>query len=105
VPHERPAKDLVRVVKQTGKKLQVGVQGTSLGVVHKMREHIQKSRIGKLALAQSSLTRDNVAGHWRDYGEYEVDARPGPALDWDQWLGHKYGLAPKRDWHTPRCSQ
>ena len=99
------AKDLVKVVKETGKKLQVGVQGTSLGVADKIREHIQKNGIGKLVLAQSSLTRNNVAGQWRDYGEYDVDARPGPDLDWDQFLGHQYGLAPKRDWHAPRYFQ
>ena len=99
------AKDLVQVVKETGKKLQVGVQGTSLGVADKIREHIQKNGIGKLVLAQSSLTRNNVAGQWRDYGEYDVDARPGPDLDWDQFLGHQYGLAPKRDWHAPRYFQ
>jgi len=99
------AKDLVSVVKATGKKLQVGVQGTSLGVADKIREHIQKNGIGKLVLAQSSLTRNNSAGQWRDYGEYDTDARPGPDLDWDQWLGHQYGLAPKRDWHAPRYFQ
>ena len=99
------AKDLVDVVKSTGKKLQVGVQGTSLGVADKIREHIQKNGIGKLVLAQSSLTRNNSAGQWRDYGEYDLDARPGPDLDWDQWLGHQYGLAPKRDWHAPRYFQ
>ena len=99
------AKDLVKVVKEAGKKLQVGVQGTSLGVADKIREHIQKNGIGKLVLAQSSLTRNNVAGQWRDYGEYDVDARPGPDLDWDQWLGHQHGLAPKRDWQAPRYFQ
>lgn len=99
------AKDLVKVVAETGKKLQVGVQGTSLGVADKIREHIQKNGIGKLVLAQSSLTRNNSAGQWRDYGEYDADAKPGPDLDWDQFLGHQYGLAPKRDWHAPRYFQ
>ncbi|WP_435009212.1 Gfo/Idh/MocA family oxidoreductase [Tundrisphaera lichenicola] len=99
------AKDLVKVVGETGKKLQVGVQGTSLQVADKIREHIQKNGIGKLVLAQSSLTRNNVAGQWRDYGEYDADAKPGPDLDWDQFLGHQYGLAPKRDWHAPRYFQ
>ena len=99
------AKDLVKVVKETGKKLQVGVQGTSLGVADKIREHIKANGIGKLVLAQSSLTRNNSAGQWRDYGEYDADAKPGPDLDWDQWLGHAYGLAPKRDWHAPRYFQ
>ena len=99
------AKDLVQVVKETGKKLQVGVQGTSLGVADQIRDHIRKNGIGKLVLAQSSLTRNNVAGQWRDYGEYDTDARPGPDLDWDEWLGHRYGLAPKRDWQAPRYFQ
>jgi predicted dehydrogenase len=99
------AKDLVKVVKSTGKKLQVGVQGTSLEVADKIRECIKKNGIGKLVLAQSSLTRNNVAGQWRDYGEYDVEAKPGPDLDWDQFLGHKYGLAPKRDWSAPRYFQ
>jgi predicted dehydrogenase len=99
------AKDLVKVVGETKKKLQVGVQGTSLQVADKIREHIQKNGIGKLVLAQSSLTRNNVAGQWRDYGEYDADAKPGPDLDWDQWLGHAYGLAPKRDWQAPRYFQ
>lgn len=99
------AKDLVKVVAETGNKLQVGVQGTSLGVADKIREHIQKNGIGKLVLAQSSLTRNNTAGQWRDYGEYDADARPGPDLDWDQFLGHEYGLAPKREWHAPRYFQ
>ena len=99
------AKDLVKVVAASGRKLQVGVQGASLGVADKIREHIKANGIGKLVLAQSSLTRNNVAGQWRDFGEYDADARPGPDLDWDQFLGHKFGLAPKRDWHAPRYFQ
>ena len=99
------AKDLVKVVNASGKKFQLGVQGTSLQVADKIREHIQKGGIGKLVLAQSSLTRNNNAGQWRDYGDYDVDAKPGPDLDWNMFLGHEYGLAPKRDWHAPRYFQ
>ena len=92
---EQEHKDKVRV--------QVGVQATSFELLDKIREHIHKNGIGKLVMILSSYNRNNTAGPWRDYGDWEDIKDPGDAhLDWDKWLGHKFTcagqqLAAKRD--------
>ncbi|HEY7157979.1 MAG TPA: Gfo/Idh/MocA family oxidoreductase [Gemmataceae bacterium] len=100
---EQEHKDKVRV--------QVGVQATSFELLDKIREHIHKNGIGKLVMILSSYNRNNTAGPWRDYGDWEDIKDPGDAhLDWDKWLGHKFTcagqqLAAKRDWDPKRFFQ
>jgi predicted dehydrogenase len=100
---EQENKDKVRV--------QVGVQAASFELLDKIRDHIQKSGIGKLVMILSSYNRNNTAGPWRDFGDWEDIKDPGDAhLDWDKWLGHKFTcagqqLARKRDWDPKRFFQ
>jgi predicted dehydrogenase len=35
----------------------------------------------------------------------DMDAKPGPDLDWDRFLGHEWGLAPKREFSLGRFFQ
>jgi predicted dehydrogenase len=100
---EQEHKDKVRV--------QVGVQATSFELLDKIREHIRKNGIGKVVMINASYNRNNTAGPWRDYGDWEDIKDPAAArLDWDKWLGHKFTcagqqLAPKRDWDPKRFFQ
>lgn len=98
------AKELLRVKKETGRVIQVGPQSCSADLYDKIREFIKENGIGKVVLANASYCRNNRAGQWRDYGEFHPEAKPGPDLDWDTWLGHNVQicgkpLAPYRDWY------
>jgi len=92
-------------------RVQVGVQATSFELLDKIREHIQKNGIGKLVMIQSCYNRNNNAGPWRDYGEWENIKDPAAAhLDWNKWLGHDFTcagqqLAPRREWDAKRFFQ
>jgi predicted dehydrogenase len=92
-------------------RVQVGVQATSFELLDKIREHIRKNGIGKLVMINSSYNRNNTAGPWRDYGEWEDIKDPAAAkLDWDKWLGHRFScagqqLATRRDWDPRRFFQ
>jgi predicted dehydrogenase len=100
---EQEHKDKIRV--------QVGVQACSFELLDKIREHIKKNGIGKVVMITASYNRNNVAGPWRDYGEWESIQGPREAkLDWDRWLGHEFTcagqqLAPKKDWDARRFFQ
>jgi predicted dehydrogenase len=100
---EQENKDKIRV--------QVGVQATSFDLLDKIHDHIQKNGIGKVVLIHSSYNRNNTAGPWRDYGDWEDIKNPQAAgLDWDKWLGHEFTcagqqLAPKREWDGRRFFQ
>jgi predicted dehydrogenase len=100
---EQEHKDKIRV--------QVGVQATSFELLDKIREHIKKNGIGKVVMITASYNRNNTAGTWRDYGEWESVKDPKAArIDWDKWLGHEFTcagqqLAPKRDWDPRRFFQ
>jgi predicted dehydrogenase len=107
------ALELARVEREHREKVrvQVGVQATSFELLDKIREHIQKNGIGKVVMLTASYNRNNTAGTWRDYGEWETVKDPKEArIDWDKWLGHKFTcagqqLAPKRDWDPKRFFQ
>jgi predicted dehydrogenase len=92
-------------------RVQVGVQSASFELNDRVREHIQKNGIGRLVMMNSSYCRNNTAGQWRDYGEWENIKNPKEAgLDWDRWLGHRFKvadqqLAPARDWDPKRYFQ
>src|SRR5580704_17138680 len=92
-------------------RVQVGVQSASFELNDRVREHIQKNGIGKLVMLNSSYCRNNTAGQWRDYGEWENIKNPKDAgLDWDRWLGHRFTvanqqLAANRDWDPRRFFQ
>jgi predicted dehydrogenase len=106
------ALELQRVADANGRlRVQVGVQSTSFELNDRVRELIQKNGIGKLVMMNSSYCRNNTAGQWRDYGEWENIKDPKAAnLDWDKWLGHRFQvanqqLAPARAWDPKRYFQ
>ena len=107
------AKDLVATQRRTGRVLQVGPQSTSNDVYEKIAAEVAKGTLGPLVLITSSYARNSTAGEWRNYGlrlpggleGVHMDAKPGPDLDWDMWLGWKWGLAPKREWQPARFFQ
>jgi predicted dehydrogenase len=107
------ALELARVEEMHKEKVrvQVGVQATSFELLDKIREHIRKNGIGKVAMITASYNRNNTAGSWRDYGTWEAIKNPKEAgIDWDRWLGHKFTcagqqLAPERAWDPRRFFQ
>ena len=107
------AKDLVATQARTGRCLQVGCQGTSDDLCNQIRAEITKGTIGPLVMIVASHSRNGTAGEWRNHGLHlpggiegvDMDAKPGPDLDWDMFLGSKWNLAPKRDWHPGRFFQ
>ncbi|MEO8660187.1 MAG: Gfo/Idh/MocA family oxidoreductase, partial [Bryobacteraceae bacterium] len=82
--------------------VQIGVQGTSSPRTWKTRELIQGGRIGKVTWAQGSYNRNARVCLFNQNGQaYLIDPAAGPSakgadhIDWDMWLGHQFGLAPK----------
>jgi predicted dehydrogenase len=90
-------------VKRSGKILQVGPNGTGNDSFWKAREAIQAGRIGKVAWAHASYNRNARICMFN--GGYKIEPNAGPRatgedyIDWDMWLGHKWGLAPKVPWN------
>lgn len=86
-------------VRKTGRVLQVGPQRTSENRWWKAGEVIKEGKIGPVVWSQGSYCRNSREGqfNWR----IDTDAGPQNAvadegyIDWDRWLGHKYGLAEK----------
>src|SRR5580765_6331672 len=106
------ALELQRVEQANPKiRVQVGVQSASFELNDRVREVIQKNGIGKLVMLNSSYCRNNTAGQWRDYGDWENIKNPKDAgIDWDMWLGHRYQVAnqqlsPARPWDPKRFFQ
>jgi len=90
-------------VKRTGRKLQVGPQGTSDASTWKAREAIGAGRIGKVVWSQASYCRNSQGGQFNwpiapDAGPQNERSAEG-YVDWDRWLGHQWGLAEKIPWN------
>jgi predicted dehydrogenase len=79
------------------RKLQVGVQGTSRDAYWRAQTAIKEGRIGKVVWSQASYCRNSTGGEFN----WDIDPAAGPSaqgdkhIDWDMWLGHEFGLAPK----------
>ena len=90
-------------VKRTGKVFQVGPNRTADEQYWVAHEAIKNNRLGKVTWAQASYNR-NIRGcgfnTW-----FLIDEMAGPHMngedyiDWDMWLGHKWGLAPRIPWN------
>ncbi len=90
---------LVRKVQESGKKLQVGVQGMSDESYAVAYEHVKAGELGSIVLAQIDYSRNYQGDFWAG-DEYPIDpdAKPGVNLNWEAWLGP----APKRAWDPER---
>ena len=93
------SKEVVAKVKDSGLKLQVGVQGMSDESYEVANEYIKEGTLGKIVMAQIDYSRNYVGDFWA-YG-IDPDAQPGVNLDWEAWLGP----APKRPWDPRRYFQ
>jgi len=91
-------------VRRTGKVLQVGPQATGNDGYWKAHDAIQAGKIGKVTWAQGSYNRNARVCLFNTHQKIDPTAGPDKTgddfIDWDQWLGFKYGLAPKIPW-TP----
>jgi predicted dehydrogenase len=95
--------ELRDAVRKYGKVLQVGPGRTADDRFWIARRLIQEGKLGKVTWAQGGYNR-NVRGEafntW-----YPIDETAGPDktgddyIDWDMWLGHKLGLAPRIAWN------
>jgi predicted dehydrogenase len=94
-------------VKRLNKVLQVGPQATSAPGVWQAHETIKAGRIGKVTWAQGGYNRNSRISDF-DAPPFGIDPDAGPQatgenyIDWDMWLGWKFGLAPKipyNPWH------
>jgi predicted dehydrogenase len=91
-------------VRRRGKILQVGPQSTGNDSFWKARDAIEAGRIGAVTWAQGSYNRNARVCLFNDHQRIDPTAGPDKEgedfIDWDLWLGHAWGLAPKIPW-TP----
>jgi predicted dehydrogenase len=98
------AQEVVKVVKETGRVLQVGSQTTSADQWWKARKAIADGMIGKLINSQGSYHRNSIAGEWNTGRFWAIDPSAGPNgkgvdyIDWKMWLGP----AEQRPWEPER---
>ena len=77
-------KKVVKKIKQTGVKMQVGVQGMSDDSYETARGYIREGALGKVVMAQIDYSRNYLGDFWVEPDE---DVRPGENLDWKAFLG------------------
>lgn len=83
-------------VKDTGLKLQCGVQGMSDDSYETAARYIEEGHIGKPVLAQIDYSRNYEGDFWQR--PIDEDAKPGVNLDWKTFCGP----APERPWDPDR---
>jgi predicted dehydrogenase len=89
-------------VRRTGRVLQVGPNATANDSYWVGGEAIRAGRIGKVTWAHGSYNRNARICLFNAHQKIDPTAGPGKTgedyIDWDMWLGHQWGLAPKIDW-------
>ena len=97
------ALDVVKLWRETGLVMQVGVQSTSLKVWDQARELIEAGKLGKVLGFQTEFFRNSSVGQWR---YYKLDPAMSPTtIDWKRWLGVDAGLAPLMDFDRALYAQ
>lgn len=94
---------VVDAVKKNHRVMQVGVQSTSDPIWEHANGQVINGRIGKVVQAQTHYYRNSTMGQWRYYRLTE-DMTP-KNVDWDMFLGTKFGLAPKVPFDRARYFQ
>jgi predicted dehydrogenase len=95
---------LRNTVRRTGKVLQVGPNATGSDSYWQAHEALRAGRIGKVTWAHGSYNRNARICLFNEH--QKIDPTAGPErtgedhIDWDMWLGHKWGLAPKIPWNA-----
>lgn len=91
-------------VRRHKKVFQVGPNATASDSYWKARTAIAAGRLGKVTWAHASYNRNARLCLFNEHQKVDPTAGPHQGgddyIDWDQWLGHQWGLAPKIDW-TP----
>ena len=91
-------------VRRTGKVLQVGPNATASDSYWQAHEALRAGRIGKVTWAHGSYNRNARICLFNEHQKIDPTAGPDRTgedhIDWDMWLGHKWGLAPKIPWNA-----
>lgn len=89
------ARDVSAAVKQYKRVLQVGSQHLSDRRYHAAKALLEAGEIGNVLWAQTTYSRNSIAGEWN----YYVDEEASPeTIDWQRWLGS----APQRPFSAER---
>ena len=82
------AEEVAEVSQQTGQLVQVGCQRLSSSVYPQARALIRKGAIGRPIMAETGYFR---IGDWGERGMSidDPNAKPGPDLDWERFLGDR----------------
>ena len=90
-------------VRRSGRVLQVGPNGTASDSYWVAGEAVRAGRLGKVTWAQASYNRNARLCLFNEHQKIDPTAGPGRSgedhIDWDMWLGWKWGLAPKIAWN------
>lgn len=88
---------LADVAAASDRMLQVGTQAMSDGAWHQMKKLVQEGLIGQPLFGETGFFR---IGDWGERNMHidDVNAKPGPDLDWEAFLGD----APKRPFNVDR---
>jgi predicted dehydrogenase len=91
-------------VRRTKKVFQIGPQATGQDKYWQANDAIKAGRVGKVTWAQGSYNRNARVCLFNEHQKIDPTAGPDKTgedyIDWDMWLGHQWGLAPKIPW-TP----
>jgi predicted dehydrogenase len=97
------ALEVLRVWKDSGRVMQVGVQSTQLPVWHDANRRICDGQLGKVLQYQTEFFRNSDLGQWRYY-PLTPDMTPRN-IDWKMFLGSEFGLAPEMPFDRARYGQ
>lgn len=90
-------------VRRTERVLQVGPQATANDSYWEAREAIAAGKIGKVTWAQGSYNRNARSCLFNEHQKVDPTAGPDKSgedlVDWEMFLGHEWGLAPKIAWN------
>jgi predicted dehydrogenase len=90
-------------VRRSKKVLQVGPQGTGNDGFWQANAAIKAGRIGKVTWAHAGYDRNARVCLFNAHQTIDPTAGPDKSgedyIDWDMWLGHQWGLAPKIAWN------
>jgi len=96
------AKEVARVARETKRVFQCGAGSASDGRWWAAGRIVRAGGIGPIIWSQTGAFRNDPNGDWN----WAIQpCKPGVDLDWDMWLGHEFGLAPKRPYDPERYSR
>lgn len=79
------AKAVVAKIRETGVKMQVGVQGMSDDSYETAYQHVQAGGLGKVVIAQIDYSRNYRGDYWLK--PPDPDLKPGVNFNWELFLG------------------